>query len=538
MSGLPLLSGSPPTSSNSPEDVACRKCNKEFNFIFTRPRKCNHCGYTYCHNCTDYQALMPRSARPDNSGYDPMNVCAFCIEFLQITAAGRGQLKSIALSKLKKYAAAYNIPIGGAVEKDDIINTLYSMRGGNGCLPPANEAFYRTYSVPNRSSTRPRGLFSSRPEPPPNLPTRPPGRPSRPEFARPDLEPQPSHQPSPNYDTRPLNPPSRNTNQNHNHAQNNHYHHHYYHHHDTSPSPPPPYPQYPTYTRPQTTPPRPPPSARPPPSTSSRPPPPPSTSRPTPSSSAPPPPPPPPPTLDELLDMSERTISSLPISSLKQILFVNHVNATNTMILEKSDLVKRVVELVESEKREREEREEREREEREDEERMIREAMEREESARRAQEEAKRRSREGEQVNATRPTTDQRARVEDAPEDDESLRSAASTPQEEIDILPPAPAPDVEMRSITPPPAASSPPAEPSPSTKPAVAKPTVKSHERNTGLCVICQDEDANIAIVDCGHMAMCRGCSELVMASSRECPLCRTRIVTEARLLRIFKT
>lgn len=38
--------------------------------------------------------------------------------------------------------------------------------------------------------------------------------------------------------------------------------------------------------------------------------------------------------------------------------------------------------------------------------------------------------------------------------------------------------------------------------------------------------------------HMAMCRGCSDLVMASSRECPLCRTRIVTEARLLRIFKT
>ena len=26
--------------------------------------------------------------------------------------------------------------------------------------------------------------------------------------------------------------------------------------------------------------------------------------------------------------------------------------------------------------------------------------------------------------------------------------------------------------------------------------------------------------------------------MASTKECPLCRTRIVTEARLLRIFKT
>ncbi|KAG0704888.1 hypothetical protein DFH29DRAFT_321845 [Suillus ampliporus] len=49
--------------------------------------------------------------------------------------------------------------------------------------------------------------------------------------------------------------------------------------------------------------------------------------------------------------------------------------------------------------------------------------------------------------------------------------------------------------------------------------------------------DQEANIAIVDCGHLSMCRACSELVLASSRECPLCRTRIVTEARLLRIFK-
>jgi len=59
-----------------------------------------------------------------------------------------------------------------------------------------------------------------------------------------------------------------------------------------------------------------------------------------------------------------------------------------------------------------------------------------------------------------------------------------------------------------------------------------------HSGLCVICQDHEANIAIVDCGHLAMCMGCSELVMTSSRECPLCRTRIVTEQRLLRIFKT
>src|ERR1700722_20987017 len=40
------------------------------------------------------------------------------------------------------------------------------------------------------------------------------------------------------------------------------------------------------------------------------------------------------------------------------------------------------------------------------------------------------------------------------------------------------------------------------------------------------------------CRHLAMCRDCADLIMADSKECPLCRTRIVTESRLLRIFKT
>lgn len=71
----------------------------------------------------------------------------------------------------------------------------------------------------------------------------------------------------------------------------------------------------------------------------------------------------------------------------------------------------------------------------------------------------------------------------------------------------------------------------------PVISNISMSALERN-GLCVVCQDEEANIAIVDCGHMAMCRNCSDLIMTSSKECPLCRTRIVTEARLLRIFKS
>ena len=99
-------------------------------------------------------------------------------------------------------------------------------------------------------------------------------------------------------------------------------------------------------------------------------------------------------------------------------------------------------------------------------------------------------------------------------------------------------------------------PRTPQPSTpRPNLSTPKATSAESSGGLCVICQDDEATIAVVDCGyvhilfhyvftdwipcsHLAMCRECSDLVLAGSRECPLCRTRIVTEARLLRIFKT
>ncbi|KAF8170672.1 hypothetical protein K438DRAFT_1853671 [Mycena galopus ATCC 62051] len=66
--------------------------------------------------------------------------------------------------------------------------------------------------------------------------------------------------------------------------------------------------------------------------------------------------------------------------------------------------------------------------------------------------------------------------------------------------------------------------------------EPRTSEHERS-GLCVICQDEEANMVVVDCGHLAMCKECSAGVMSSSRACPLCRTSIA-EARLIRIFKT
>ncbi|KAJ8595524.1 hypothetical protein M405DRAFT_871765 [Rhizopogon salebrosus TDB-379] len=396
-------------------------------------------------SCADYQALMPR--RGTASGYDQVHVCAFCIEFLDITASSKTRLKTMQLSKLRRYVDAYSIPVKGPIDKNDLVDAIIAARTPAGTLPSANESYYRTNAVPTHRPARSRGFFSNRPPPPTQQRTS--AQPS--DFPGPDLDPQPASQ--------------RHTSSTHSSAY-------------SSTPPPPPPPRFRTASQPQP-PPRSPPqfTARPPPAAS-----PPRPARtnarptaprspPQPSTASPPTPILPPP-LSALLAMSDSAPSRLPVHTLKQILYDARVHLPADL-LEKGELVARN-ERREREEREQEERERQEREEEEERER-IRAAME------------------------TEGTHWMRVHDEDVGVDDE--------PQHR------------------PPPASSS-----SPSPKPT-------STERS-GLCVICQDQEANIAIVDCGHLAMCRACSELVLASSRECPLCRTRIVTEARLLRIFKT
>ncbi|KAA1472084.1 hypothetical protein DENSPDRAFT_777654 [Dentipellis sp. KUC8613] len=460
MSGMPLLSGPPPPPHHSSRaEMSCRKCNKEFNIIFTRSRKCNHCGYSYCSSCADYQALLPRQG-PD-TGYDVVPVCAFCIENLTITAGGRSYLKGLPLARLKRYADAYNIKVDGVLEKDDLVQRIMSVRGQNGCLPQANEDFYRKRSVPSRQTARPRGLFSRTMD-----------------YARQPPEP----------DARPSHPPSGFSSQ----SQRPRY---------AQPSGDPPHsprPQYPQNSNPPPQPPRPntayPPS-RPAGAASTA-----SSAAPSrPASAAPHAAPQPPPTLDALLAMSDEDIARLSISTLKSVLFQNHVNAR--LLLEKGELVARVKTLIDNERRERAR------------DAAIR-AREEEEANARAEENRLRVEQE-----ARERTELERARAESA--------ASAGNAEAGEHVHPDVPAQTTP--SVPPASTPAPPPVAPSPS--------AIAALERD-GLCVICQDEEANIAIVDCGHLAMCRACSELIMSSTRECPLCRTRIVTEARLLRIFKT
>ncbi|KAG2156710.1 uncharacterized protein EDB93DRAFT_1125089 [Suillus bovinus] len=467
VNGLPLLSGPPPAPSTGRAQNACRKCNKEFIFIITRSTRCNHCGYLYCSSCADYQALMPRHGAA--SGYDQVHVCAFCIEFLNITASSRNQLKLLPLSTLRRYVTAYDIPVKGPIDKNDLVDAIIAVKTPIGTLPPSNEAHYRTHGVPKHRSSRPRGLFSTRPPPPTHQQT---FTPPPPVFSRPDLDPEPaSYRTYTSNSTRQRQTPP------------------------TPPQPqPPPQPRFRTTSQPQT------------PSRSA----PRSTPRPSPASTASPPPrpstaprsppqpstPQPPPPLSALLAMSSSSLSRLPIHTLKQILFEARVRLPAD-VLEKEELVARVIAWLEEERTAAEERDIMERDEREQEER------ERQEEAERVRVEAERSFME------TQST---------GPEDAHMHASA-----ENVEI-------HDESQQHPPPPHPLPPSTSPPPPPRTTLAE--------RSGLCVICQDQEANIAIVDCGHLAMCRACSDLVLASSRECPLCRTRIVTEARLLRIFKT
>lgn len=144
--------------------------------------------------------------------------------------------------------------------------------------------------------------------------------------------------------------------------------------------------------------------------------------------------------------MSQSSLSRLPIHTLKEILHNARVRLPPD-VLEKGELVARVSAWVEEERMAAEEIERAEREEREQEER---ERLEREEEE------------ESERIQA------QRLATETEPEDDHAH--------------------DEPQRHHAPPPS--------SPSSSP---QPKTTSVEKS-GLCVICQDQEANIAIVDCG--------------------------------------
>lgn len=192
------------------------------------------------------------------------------------------------------------------------------------------------------------------------------------------------------------------------------------------------------------------------------------------------------PTLDQLLIMTQSSINALSVGVLKSILFTNHVNAT--MILEKSELVSKVMALVDDEKRERERQ------------RLVerleedRRRTEREESTSREQEH--RRRREEEEWSRTERRESHRTRLDEVEDGTDNMDIDIEVVDEDEDQATPhrsgRHADYGEQTEVT----ISATPSETS-----AIPEKPASFLERS-GLCVICQDEEANIAIVDCGYV------------------------------------
>jgi hypothetical protein len=190
---------------------------------------------------------------------------------------------------------------------------------------------------------------------------------------------------------------------------------------------------------------------------------------------------PPPPTLDQLLTMAPEDLKSLSVSVLKEILFHNHVNAR--LLIEKSDLVDRVTTFIADERRERERQE------------VFRQMEEEQERLRRTEAEAEAHSERLDELHLTSEPQSPRQTPGVVPEPTPDT-GLGHGPEDPNNTDQPILAANTEAVTSSEQKSSANPP-RPNPglATRPAMAI----SLERN-GLCVICQDEEANIAIVDCG--------------------------------------
>ena len=192
--------------------------------------------------------------------------------------------------------------------------------------------------------------------------------------------------------------------------------------------------------------------------------------------------------------MAPEDLKSLPVSVLKEILFHNHVNAR--LLIEKSDLVERVTTLITDERRERERQE------------MFRHMEEEQERLRQMEMEAEtHRERLDElHLDSEPQRTQQPPDVVPEPTSDtghgqgpETLAGSNDTSQ---------PIPTVSIEDLAPPLVVPAPPEQHTAVNTPIpprpmsglTSRPAMAINLERNGLCVICQDEEANIAIVDCG--------------------------------------
>ena len=64
----------------------------------------------------------------------------------------------------------------------------------------------------------------------------------------------------------------------------------------------------------------------------------------------------------------------------------------------------------------------------------------------------------------------------------------------------------------------------------PAAAAETLHD-DKNRLLCVVCLEVEKSVLLLPCSHLCMCGTCTESIMASTKQCPVCRAPIATTHR-------
>jgi len=66
----------------------------------------------------------------------------------------------------------------------------------------------------------------------------------------------------------------------------------------------------------------------------------------------------------------------------------------------------------------------------------------------------------------------------------------------------------------------------------PAAAETVHEDKDRwNIGPCVVCMEVEKSVALLPCSHLCMCVACTEIIMASTKQCPVCRAPVATTQR-------
>lgn len=120
----------------------CNLCASKFSLIRSR-KHCGNCGNLICSDCSQGKAF-----RPNQTSYDRVRVCDYCVPYLTIQNVSRDELQSLPIKTLSDYIKVYDLPAVSVIEKEELVRIISKARPINA----TNEAHFRT-TLPRYSET-------------------------------------------------------------------------------------------------------------------------------------------------------------------------------------------------------------------------------------------------------------------------------------------------------------------------------------------------------------------------------------------------